>query len=228
MIDRTTEAVRKQVLAMNTDFFEIGLYKPAPDDHRPAEPEMLPRSWTADTLMKSVSWLKFQNQQGRNVYIRPKGEHALTLVDDLNVDALQRMRDTGFTPALIVETSPGNFQAWLNHGRRLPKEFSSAAARELAACFGGDRGSADWRHYGRLAGFTNRKPKHQLSDGRFPFVRLTHADGQVYPAVREFLSLVAAEVDARRREADRRRARSMQTTLRNTAVKSIADFRQDP
>src|SRR5262249_39936982 len=137
-------------------------------------------------------------------------------------------KDTGFTPALIVETSPGNFQAWLNHGRILPKEFSSAAARELAVCFGGDRGSADWRHYGRLAGFTNRKPKHQLSDGHFPFVRLIHADGQVYPAVKEFLSLIEAEVDARRREADRRQARSMQTASRCTAVKSMADFRRDP
>ena len=228
MIDRTTDAVRKQVLAMNSDMFEVGLYKPAPDANRPAEPEMVPRSWTADTLLKSVSWLKFQNRQGRNIYIRPKGEHALTLVDDLKIDAFQRMKDTGFTPALIIETSPSNFQAWLNHGRVLPKELSSAAARELASRFGGDRGSADWRHYGRLAGFTNRKFKHQMSDGRFPFVRLIHADGDVYPAAQEFLSLVEAQVEARWREDERRRARFMQSTSRGTAVKSIGDFRCDP
>jgi len=228
MIDRTTEAVRKQVRAMNTDVFEVGLYKPARDVHAQAEPEMLPRSWTADTLLQSIPWLKFQNRDGRNIYIRPKGEHALTLIDDLKIDAVEQMKQSGFAPALIIETSPRNFQAWLNHGRALPKEVSSAAARELASRFGGDRGSADWRHYGRLAGFTNRKPKHQMSDGRFPFVRLIHADGCVYPAVKEFLTFVETEVEARRRENERRRARFMRSISRSSTVKSIADFRRDP
>ena len=113
---------------------------------------MLPRTWDKATLLKSVGWLKYQNSQGRNIYIRPKGEHALSLVDDLNAAALDRMKSEGFQPAIVVETSPGNFQAWLNHGRVLPRTESTAAARALAERFGGDRGAADWRHFGRLAG----------------------------------------------------------------------------
>jgi RepB DNA-primase from phage plasmid len=48
-------------------------------------------------------------------------------------------------------------------------------------------GSADWRHFGRLAGFTNRKQKHQQPDGFFPFVKLLEASGEVYPQAKAFV-----------------------------------------
>ena len=65
------------------------------------------------------------------------------------------MKEGGFTPAVLVETSPGNLQAWMNHGELLPKELSTRAARGLAQRFGGDQGAADWCHFGRLSGFAN-------------------------------------------------------------------------
>src|SRR5262249_23710316 len=106
-------------------------------------------------LLRSVSWLCYQNAHGRNVYIRPNGEHQLSLVDDLTAEAIHLMKAEGFTPAVVVETSPGNFQAWLNHGQVLSKQVSTLAARSLAERFDGDKGAADWRHFGRLAGLTN-------------------------------------------------------------------------
>ena len=39
------------------------------------------------------------------------------------------MKAEGFQPAAIVETSPQNFQAWLNHGERLPGNIGTAVAR---------------------------------------------------------------------------------------------------
>ena len=114
---------------------------------------------------------------------------AQVFLDDLKQEALYRMKESGFTPGVVVETSPGNFQAWLNHGCVLSRRVSSAAARALAEQFGGDLGSADWRHYGRLAGFTNRKEKHRQEDGRFPFVRLIHAGGEVYPNARRIAGI---------------------------------------
>lgn len=211
---------------MGAAVFEVGLYKPAVDGVAP-EPEMLPRTWPAETLLRSVSWLKFQNQQGRNIYIRPNGEHSLTLVDDLTADMVKRMCDEGFNPAIVLETSPGNFQAWLNHGRTLPKDVSSAAARAVAARFDADPGSADWRHFGRLAGYTNRKIKHQMPDGRFPFVRLVYAEcAAVYPIARDFVASIESELAARRAEAVRRHA-SMRGAPRNTQAKTITDFRTD-
>src|SRR5262249_24801041 len=149
-----------QAQAMGSDVFEVGLFKPAPPG-AVRFPEMLLRSWDVETLVRSISWLKFQNMDSRNIYIRPKGEHPLSLLDDLTSEALEGMKQSGFAPALIVETSPDNFQAWLNHGRVLPKETSTAVARALSDKFGGDPGSADWRHFGRLCTFKNRKEKHR-------------------------------------------------------------------
>ena len=145
-LTRTQEAVGRQLGAMKSALYEVGLYRPAVADN---QPEMLPRTWDASTLVKSVPWLRWQNSQGRNIYIRPAGEHQFSLVDDLVADNLDRMGREGFPPCVVVETSPDNFQAWLNHGEVLPKDVSTVAARALAQKFGGDQGAADWRHFGR-------------------------------------------------------------------------------
>jgi hypothetical protein len=187
--NRTLIAVEQQIAAMGCQVYEVGLFKPRAPGADPHEPEMLPRTWDRATLLKSVPWLRYQNSQGRNIYIRPKGEHHLSMVDDLTGAAIEQMKAEGFTPAVVVETSPGNFQAWLNHGQVLPQRLSTLAARALAARFGGDKGAADWRHFGRLAGFTNRKEKYRSIDGSFPFVRLHEATpALLYPAAHEFLT----------------------------------------
>jgi hypothetical protein len=61
------------------------------------------------------------------------------------------------------------------------------AARTLAERYGGDKGAADWRHFGRLSGVTNRKAKYCGADGRYPFVRLIEASGAAYPERASFL-----------------------------------------
>jgi hypothetical protein len=187
MSNRTRIAVERQITAMGADVFEVGLFKPRMPGDGSNEPEMLPRVWDRDTLLRSVGWLCFQNAHGRNIYVRPKGEHHLSLVDDLTANAIQRMKADGFAPAVVVETSPSNFQAWLNHGQVLPKQLSTLAARTLAERYGGDKGAADWRHFGRLAGATNRKEKYRGIDGRYPFVRLIEASGTAYSERQRFL-----------------------------------------
>ena len=200
-MDRTTHAVQQQIAAMGAQVFEVGLFKPSAADEGRAV--MIPRTWDSATLIRSIPWLRMQNADGRNIYVRPKGEHDLSLVDDLTADAVRRMKMTGFTPAAVIETSPGNFQAWLKHPRQLPRELSTMAARKLAEEFGGDRGAADWRHFGRLAGFTNRKAKYMNDGGLFPFVRLIEAPGAGVPGGRDGLlrrSLLNVTRDLRNRE----------------------------
>jgi hypothetical protein len=224
MNNRTRAAVERQITAMGADVFEVGLFKPRVPGEPSNEPEMLPRVWDRETLLRSVSWLSYQNANGRNIYVRPKGEHHLSLVDDLTAPAIQKMKSEGFTPALVVETSPGNFQAWLNHGRVLPKQLSTLAARSLAERFGGDRGAADWRHFGRLAGLTNRKPKHRAEDGRYPFVLLVQATGQSYRAAENLLRELSAQLAERQRIQ-----RSVpHTTDAGKARLTIDDFRAKP
>jgi hypothetical protein len=211
---------------MAADLFEIGLFNPDPG---PKESVMIPRVWAAETILKSMPWLRLQNREGRNIYVRPKGEHHLSLVDDLTKDALSLMKAGGFNPALVIETSPNNFQAWLKHSERLSKELGTAAARALAEKFGGDRGAADWRHFGRLAGFTNRKAKYlDARTGLYPFVRLIEAEGRVYAEADRFLAGV--KNDVARQNADRERVREQIAKIAPTLhrdLKSIEAFRAD-
>jgi hypothetical protein len=224
---KTAAAALEQVAAMGSELFEVGLYNP---NATAGESVMIPRVWDVVTIGKSVPWLRLQNRQGRNIYIRPKGEHDLSMVDDLTAEAVSTMRRTGFNPALIVETSPGNFQAWLKHAERLSKEVSTAAARTLAEKFGGDRGAADWRHFGRLAGFCNRKIKYlDASTGLYPFVRLIEAAGSIYPEAVRFLSGVKYQLE--RRNCEREQWKSGQLAradaMRPQDLKSIDAFRAD-
>jgi hypothetical protein len=228
--EKTIEAVQAQIRAMGAEVFEVGLYK---QDAKEPRPVMLPRVWDSDSLMRSIGWLRHENREGRNIYIRPKGEHNLSLVDDLKAPAIAAMRRSGFKPAIVIETSPGNFQAWLKHPEPLDKELGTAAARALAEKFGADRGAADWRHYGRLAGFTNCKEKYRDAvTGLHPFVRLIEANGNIYPEACNFLSRVRADLEARRRIEQRRRT-ELATAIRDGnrrkgRMKSIDEFRSDP
>jgi hypothetical protein len=222
----TMRLVHLQATAMKVDMFEVGAYKPAGGFSGSVEPEMLLRTWDTDTLLRSVNWLRLQNLNGRNIYIRPKGEHPLTLLDDLTFEALDRMKAEGFHPSVVVETSFGNFQAWINHGEVLPKEISTKAARVLSNRFAGDPSSADWRHFGRLAGFTNRKEKYRDAHGRSPFVKLIEVTGSVYPQAQQFLSELRAACELANRRFER---------IRNTddhkpagSLRTIAQFRRRP
>ena len=92
-MDRTNEAVTRQIVAMGGDVFEVGLYKPegAGDN----EPPMIPRTWDMRAVLKSIPWLRLQNRNGRNIYIRPRGEHNLSLIDDLTAASIERMKEIG-------------------------------------------------------------------------------------------------------------------------------------
>ena len=225
--DRTVEAVRRQVAAMGSDVFEIGLFKP---DAGINEGVMLPRVWDADVLIRSIAWLRHQNRDGRNIYIRPRGEHNLSLIDDLSGNVVTVMKRAGFAPAAVVETSPGNFQAWVKHSEQLSKELGTAAARKLAERFGGDPAAADWRHFGRLAGFTNRKRAYRdAGTGLHPFVKLIEAPGLVYIEAERFLNDVRAGVEAERQQREQqRRVVQPYAAAYSTELKSIESFRADP
>ena len=223
--EKTSEAVRQRTEAMGCDVFEVGLVNP----EAVGEPIMLPRTWDRRTLLHSVLWMRLQNLNGRNVYVRPKGEHNLSMVDDLTADAITAMKGEGFSPALVVRTSPGNHQAWLKHPRQLDKELGTAVARALAERFGGDRGAADWRHFGRLAGFANRKHKHcDAATGLYPFVLLLEAGGHVYPAAERFLTDVSTELEGKHQERRRFQERvSSQSSKTPAPLKNIDAFRSD-
>ena len=79
-------------------------------------------------------------------------------------------------PCVVLQTSPGHLQAWI-HVSALPLQSAVATAigKHLARLYGGDSASTDWRHLGRLAGFTNQKPQRRTVSGHAPWVKIVHA-----------------------------------------------------
>jgi hypothetical protein len=215
----TSSLVHKQLAAMGCELFEIGIL-------RQSGPMLLRSDWSPAHIEAALGWLRRENARGAHIFVRPYGAHALSLVDDLSVEAIIQMKAAGFQPALVVETSANNFQTWLNHGRIISdRVVSTQLAKGLAGRFGGDTSSADWRHFGRLAGFTNQKPARRLDNGLQPFVRLLEYNGRIYSAAENFIRLVTALA------AESRRQRELRVECRSRIdhrLRSLADFHADP
>ena len=206
----TQIAVRRQLVAMGCDAYDIGVLQ---SGGRMLLREARSIGW----IEHALRWLKRENVRGAHIFVRPHGEHCLTLIDDLDASAILELKQSGFSPAVVIETSVGNFQAWLTHGRALSRTLSTQAAKELARRFGGDASSADWRHFGRLAGFTNQKPQRRLANGLAPFARLHEWSGRIYDNHGEFLRETSAEL--------RKIAAELELRWQNSRIPSMGSIR---
>ncbi len=124
------------------------------------------------------------------------------LLDDLSAISLVKPTVDGLTPCAVVETSAGNFQAWLRHPALFQKLIGTFAAQTLAARYDADPSAADWRRFGRLLGFTNCKPKYKRPDGLFPFVQLRIHTGEQCPMAEAFVQEITKLYEAREQERE--------------------------
>lgn len=172
-MDRTQIAVERMLAALDAPAYDLGVL---------SERGMLPglANLAASGVMARISLLKSHNARGAHIYIRPAGEHRYTVLDDLSSESVARLAADGYEPCAVVETSSGNFQAWLKHAEIYPAAVSTLVAQTLARRYGADPNAADWRRLGRLPGFTNCKPKYQKEDGLFPYVLLRSNTGAVF------------------------------------------------
>ena len=126
--------------------------------------------YSSHHLRRAVGYLRGKNANGFDVYARPVGWQYV-LLDDLTPDVLPELAH--LQPCLLIETSPGNFQAWLTLAQVPPsREVAKSICQELAIRFSADLASAEPDHVGRLPGLTNRKPNYQMTNGQYPFVKL--------------------------------------------------------
>ena len=172
------QAIRRQLAAMPHELYLVRLIHHATRRAFPGE-----RLWTAAQLVKesTVRFLRIRNREGCDVYIQPYAENVnagyiLLDLDPGDPAALDLMRANGHEPCVVLQTSPGHLQTWIRvSAAPLEPAVATAIARQLARHYRGDLASADWRHLGRLAGFTNQKPLRRQRNGYAPWVRLLYA-----------------------------------------------------
>jgi hypothetical protein len=182
MLDRglflTSQAIRRQVAAIPCELYLVRLIHYASRRAFPGE-----RLWTAAQLtqVSVVRFLRIRNREGCDIFIQPyAGNHnagyILLDLDRGDPSVLEEMCAHGHEPCVLLQTSPGHLQAWVRVSvTPLDPIIASTIARWLASIYDGDLASADWRHLGRLAGFTNRKSARRQSNGFAPWVRVLHA-----------------------------------------------------
>jgi hypothetical protein len=183
MFDRgffiTLQAIRRQLAGMPHELYLIRLIH-----HTTREPFPGERLWTAPQLgyVPAVRFLRMRNREGCDICIQPyaaqdrNAGYILVDLDRTNPAVIENMRANGHDPCVVLQTSPGHLQAWI-HLSTSPLEpaVATAVGKQLARIYGGDLASTDWRHLGRLAGFTNQKPQRRTPGGYAPWVKIVHA-----------------------------------------------------
>ncbi|MFA7496440.1 MAG: DNA-primase RepB domain-containing protein [Acidithiobacillus sp.] len=170
-LKHTRQAVERQLSAMQCPVYRIGRKNEVSGQVRH-------QTMTSEALMAAISTLARANAQGEHVWIMPHSPEGLVLVDDVKRKTIERMKRDGLAPCCVIETSPRNFQAWVRLTYQpVTPALLKAAARLLATRYEGDLASAASSHYGRLAGFTNRKEKHRQASGLYPYVLCREATG---------------------------------------------------
>ena len=174
----SVQAIRRQLAAMPHSLFLVRLIHQATRRPFPGE-----RLWTTTQLSTpaTVRFLHIRNREGCDVYIWPYAEdqnagYILVDLDRTAPNVLETMWANGHEPCVVLQTSPGHLQVWI-HVSTLPLQpaVATAIGKHLARLYGGDSASTDWRHVGRLAGFTNQKPQRRTVSGHAPWVKIMHA-----------------------------------------------------
>jgi len=174
----TQHAIRRQLAAMPNELYLVRLIHHATRKAVPGE-----RLWTATQLVSpaTVRFLRARNREGCDIYLYPyagdrNAGYVLVDLDHARPGVLAGMQANGHLPCVVVQTSPGHLQAWVHLSTTtLEPAVATAAGKQLALAYGGDLASTDWRHLGRLAGFTNQKPARRTLSGYPPWAKLLYA-----------------------------------------------------
>lgn len=137
------------------------------------------RGFTPEEIAQRTPEMQRLQRRGENLYYTPLSDNKHhILVDDMDRESLDRLIRDGYHPAVVLESSPGNYQAIITvpklgtaHDKDVGNRLSDALNREY-----GDPKLSGAIHPHRAPGYENRKPKHQREDGSYPEVRLLKAE----------------------------------------------------
>ncbi|APO85829.1 DNA-primase RepB domain-containing protein [Marivivens sp. JLT3646] len=127
---------------------------------------MPPKVLSLDEVEKHLGFWWARNMEGFNVFIAPApqkdGSYSpLVFVDDISQQTLQQMTADNCLPAILLESSPGNMQGWVQlDADRLSASDILNAQRYLSSKYGLDSGAHGATQNGRLAGYRNVKSSY--------------------------------------------------------------------
>ncbi len=117
----------------------------------------------------------------------------------------------GMTPAQFALSWMLSRKPWIapvpgtTNPAHLDDFLGGASVRPLASEYDADPASADSRHYGRLAGFTNRKDKHTTRAGYQPWVLLRESKGKTATAGPALVQQAGQQIEQAQRQQEKAR-----------------------
>lgn len=168
-------AIKRQTDAIGAERYRVTLMHNSPDQPtinlgKPRDSNDSERFYTAQDLIELIPTLAYRNARGYNVFITPMPDERtrFILLDDIR--DIERAKE--YAPALILHSSPNSQQALYKVSGELPEAETRAFFNNLNREIG-DEKITGLIHPMRLAGFTNRKPKH-AKNGQFPFITIDY------------------------------------------------------
>jgi hypothetical protein len=139
------------------------------------------QGFTSHEVERRMPEMQRLQRRGEHLYYTPLSDkkHHL-LIDDMNREKLELLIRDGYSPAVVLESSPGNYQAIITVqklGSPYDREVGNRLAERLNRQYG-DPTLSGCIHPHRAPGFENRKPQHLATDGSYPTVKLLKAEHQ--------------------------------------------------
>jgi hypothetical protein len=140
------------------------------------------KGFTPEQMPQQIQTMLNLQKRGENIYFTPlsQDKHHI-LVDDMDAANLEKFILDGFKPAVLIESSPGSYQAVITipklnteHDRHVGNRITEKLNKLY-----GDKNLSGCIHPHRAPGFQNRKPKHKAADGSYPFVKLVKSEQRI-------------------------------------------------
>lgn len=220
----TTEETlfQQYIAAINADRVRVTCIRMEPDGEKKVfildKKDGASKGFSPEELVMRLPEMLRLQQRGENIYYTPLSENRHhILIDDMTRESLEKFYADGFRPAVVLESSPENYQCVLTipklrspHDRDVGNRITERLNREY-----GDKKLSGCIHPHRAAGFGNLKPKHRREDGSFPKVRLLKAEKCECAKAQELARRIAREYAAR--EAQKRQHPHLASALPHSA-----------
>lgn len=137
-----------------------------------------PEAMTYEKVMRQIPrFVKWEADKSDNIYYVPvsSDKHHI-LIDDMNKDKLNALIKDGYKPAVLIESSPNNYQAIITIDKqsddvRINSRVENRLIEQLNQKYGDSKLQGPL-HPHRAPAFYNLKSQHQHDDGCYPEVSL--------------------------------------------------------